>query len=42
MRHVDWPIIIALTSVLLATIITGFFLTVSVCLVAKLLTCGLL
>ena len=41
MLHVDWPIIIALPSVLLATIITGFFLTVSVGLVAKLLTGGL-
>ena len=37
MRHVDWPIIIVLPAVLLATIITGFFLTVSVGLVAKLL-----
>ena len=38
MRHVDWPIIIVLPAVLLATIITGFFLTVSVGLVARLLT----
>jgi uncharacterized integral membrane protein len=37
MHDVDWPLIIAIPAVLLATIITGFFLTVSVGFVARLL-----